>query len=245
MLTYGEPVPETQYEGVTEEFFVIPRLGTISPWASKATDIAHNCGMAHIHRIERGVAYTVVLKSGLLGTGFGAPKKLARRRSPGRRRAAARPHDRDRAAQRRRRRSRCSANWKAVRSSRSTCWARGRAALDEANADMGLALAEDEIDYLFDAFTQRAAQPDRRRADDVRAGQQRALPPQDLQRRVDHRRRQAGQVAVPDDQEHPPAAAEGHGRRLQRQLGDHGRRRRHRASSRTAQGSEYARARPS
>jgi phosphoribosylformylglycinamidine synthase len=48
MLTYGEPVPETQYEGVTEEYFVIPRLGTISPWASKATDIAHNCGMAHM-----------------------------------------------------------------------------------------------------------------------------------------------------------------------------------------------------
>ena len=77
MLTYGEPVPETQYEGVTEEFFVIPRLGTISPWASKATDIAHNCGMAHIHRVERGVAYKVVLKGGILGTGIGAPKKLA------------------------------------------------------------------------------------------------------------------------------------------------------------------------
>ncbi|MET0983147.1 MAG: hypothetical protein ABWY02_13675, partial [Telluria sp.] len=45
MLTYGEPVPETLYEGSTVEFFVIPRLGTISPWASKATDIAHNCGM--------------------------------------------------------------------------------------------------------------------------------------------------------------------------------------------------------
>ncbi len=40
---------------------------------------------------------------------------------------------------------------------------------------------------------------DRRRADDVRAGQQRALPPQDLQRRVRHRRRAAGGVAVPDD----------------------------------------------
>ncbi len=63
MLTYGEPALETLYEGVTEEFFVIPRLGTISPWASKATDIAHNCGMAHVHRIERGVGYTVVLKS--------------------------------------------------------------------------------------------------------------------------------------------------------------------------------------
>jgi phosphoribosylformylglycinamidine synthase len=84
MLTYGEPVPQTQYEGVTEEFFVIPRLGTISPWASKATDIAHNCGMAHIHRIERGVAYTVVLKSGILGTGIRRAEKAGRGRSPGR-----------------------------------------------------------------------------------------------------------------------------------------------------------------
>ncbi len=38
---------------------VTPRLGTISPWASKATDIAHNCGFAAIKRIERGVAYHV------------------------------------------------------------------------------------------------------------------------------------------------------------------------------------------
>lgn len=74
MLTYGEPVPETLYEGSTVEFFVIPRLGTISPWASKATDIAHNCGMTHVHRIERGVAYKIVLKSGILGSSIGAPK---------------------------------------------------------------------------------------------------------------------------------------------------------------------------
>ena len=36
---------------------VTPRLGTISPWASKATDIAHNCGFAAMKRIERGIAY--------------------------------------------------------------------------------------------------------------------------------------------------------------------------------------------
>ena len=51
MLTYGEPAAQTLYEGVTEEFFVIPRRCTISPWASKATDIAHNCGMLHVQRI--------------------------------------------------------------------------------------------------------------------------------------------------------------------------------------------------
>src|SRR5450830_1304854 len=53
LLTYGEP-----FSGAAEgdEFVVIPRFGTISPWDSKATDIAHNCGMTHIHRIERGIA---------------------------------------------------------------------------------------------------------------------------------------------------------------------------------------------
>src|SRR5690606_13601108 len=38
---------------------VVPRLGTISPWSSKATDIAHQCGFDKIVRIERGVAYTI------------------------------------------------------------------------------------------------------------------------------------------------------------------------------------------
>ncbi|MFL6656796.1 MAG: hypothetical protein ACJ8GW_01890, partial [Massilia sp.] len=55
MLTYGEPAASEAQGGAQEAFFVIPRLGTISPWASKATDIAHNCGMAQVHRIERGI----------------------------------------------------------------------------------------------------------------------------------------------------------------------------------------------
>src|SRR6187549_3787929 len=38
---------------------VIPRYGTVSPWSSKATDIAHNCGLAKVVRIERGVAYYI------------------------------------------------------------------------------------------------------------------------------------------------------------------------------------------
>ena len=38
---------------------VAPRLGTVSPWASKATDIAHNCGLQSIQRLERGIAYYV------------------------------------------------------------------------------------------------------------------------------------------------------------------------------------------
>ena len=158
MLTYGEPVPETQYEGVTEEFFVIPRLGTISPWASKATDIAHNCGMAHIHRVERGVAFKVVLKSGILGTGFGAPKKLADNEIQA---VAALLHDRMtetvlRSA------DQAQALFTDLESrplDQIDVLGAGRAALVEANATMGLALAEDEIDYLFDAFSRVQRNP--------------------------------------------------------------------------------------
>lgn len=43
-----------------ETFFVVPRLGTISPWSSKATDIAHNCELKKIKRIERGIYYHIV-----------------------------------------------------------------------------------------------------------------------------------------------------------------------------------------
>jgi len=55
LLRYGEPAPEA--EG--ELFLVAPRLGTISPWSSKATDIARNCGLAGVLRIERGTVYRV------------------------------------------------------------------------------------------------------------------------------------------------------------------------------------------
>jgi len=44
---------------------VTPRLGTVSPWASKATDIAHNCAL-DVHRIERIVEYRIGLRSRLL-----------------------------------------------------------------------------------------------------------------------------------------------------------------------------------
>ena len=54
LLTYGEELVGNDDGDV---FVVIPRFGTISPWASKATDIAHNCGMTHIKRIERGVVF--------------------------------------------------------------------------------------------------------------------------------------------------------------------------------------------
>lgn len=57
LLNYGVPFGADDPSG--ELFLVIPRPGTISPWSSKATDIAHNCGLRAIHRIERGIAYFV------------------------------------------------------------------------------------------------------------------------------------------------------------------------------------------
>src|ERR1700748_883546 len=63
LLTYGDPF-ESHSKGA-EPFLVIPRLGTISPWASKAGDIAHNSGLVHVRRIERGIEYTRTVKARL------------------------------------------------------------------------------------------------------------------------------------------------------------------------------------
>ena len=151
LLTYGDPFSGNA-EG--DEFVIIPRFGTISPWASKATDIAHNCGMAHIKRIERGVAYRVQVKSGLLG----GAKKLADASIQA---VAALLHDRMTESVLR------SANDAAglFRELEAKPLAfidllgGGKSALDQANSELGLALSDDEIDYLANAFTQAKRNP--------------------------------------------------------------------------------------
>ena len=55
LLHYGPHTPPDETSG--ELFIVVPRVGTISPWSTKATDIAHHCGLEKIKRIERGVAW--------------------------------------------------------------------------------------------------------------------------------------------------------------------------------------------
>jgi phosphoribosylformylglycinamidine synthase len=57
LLTYGPNRAATRINGVVQ--VVAPRPGTISPWSSKATDIAHTCGLDAVKRIERVIAYTV------------------------------------------------------------------------------------------------------------------------------------------------------------------------------------------
>ncbi|HVE50074.1 MAG TPA: phosphoribosylformylglycinamidine synthase [Casimicrobiaceae bacterium] len=121
---------------------VVPRPGTISPWSSKATDIAHNCGLAKVNRIERGLAYRIATHD---GAAFGD-----------RARQALLPliHDRmvesvlddmnDTTA------LFTHVDPKPLKS--VPLLARGRAALERANGELGLALASDEIDYLEASF---------------------------------------------------------------------------------------------
>jgi len=117
---------------------VTPRLGTISPWSSKATDIAHNCGFAAILRIERGIAYHV---AGAVDIG--------------------RLHDRMTE-------SVLDAIEDAGRLFHHVApqpltgvdiRAGGRAALLKANGELGLALSADEIDYLVENFTRAGRNP--------------------------------------------------------------------------------------
>ena len=63
LLRYGPSTPTEGQSGAPagELLLVVPRFGTVSPWSSKATDIAHVCGLGAVTRIERGVAYFIVV----------------------------------------------------------------------------------------------------------------------------------------------------------------------------------------
>jgi len=57
LLRYGPRLSEHPPAG--QSIVVVPRPGTISPWSSKATDIAHNCGLQSVRRLERGIIYYI------------------------------------------------------------------------------------------------------------------------------------------------------------------------------------------
>ena len=125
---------------------VAPRLGTVSPWASKATDIAHNCGAA-VRRIERVTEYRVKVKSGLLG----GRKALTAEELQA---TAALLHDRmtDTVLFSREDAVHLFDEKPAAPLTHVDVLADGRAALAQANIDFGLALSDDEIEYLLAAF---------------------------------------------------------------------------------------------
>jgi phosphoribosylformylglycinamidine synthase len=158
LMHYGAPYEAGQARGTTESFLVVPRLGTVSPWASKATDIAHLCGLTHVRRIERGVEYTVTLKTGLLG----GKKALS---DETRAQIVAALHDRMTESVVGTRDDALHLFDELPAKPLSTVDVLsggregGRAALARANAELGLALADDEIDYLVDAFTKLDRNP--------------------------------------------------------------------------------------
>ncbi len=151
LLNYGDPFLSSR-EG--DQFVVIPRFGTISPWASKATDIAHNCGMGHIKRIERGIVYRIQMRAGLLG----GVKKISAEMTGA---VAALLHDRM-TEMVLRNESEAQGLFRELDAKPLAfidISAGGKGALQHANTDLGLALSEDEIDYLVTAFTRARRNP--------------------------------------------------------------------------------------
>nr|WP_295130594.1 phosphoribosylformylglycinamidine synthase [uncultured Roseateles sp.] len=144
LLNYGDA-----YVGGNEGSLVVvaPRLGTVSPWASKATDIAHNCGLSQIHRVERVTEYRIVLKSGLLG----GVKTLNQAELIA---CAALLHDRmtESVLLAREDAAHLFDEKAAQPLEHVDVLGQGRAALEAANVTFGLALSVDEIDYLEAAF---------------------------------------------------------------------------------------------
>jgi phosphoribosylformylglycinamidine synthase len=140
LLTYGPPARSAGRAGRT--ILVTPRLGTISPWSSKATDIARQCGLVAVRRIERGTTYVVegegnveavvsVLHDRMTETVLGSideADELFHHFTP-----------------------RPSASIDLV--------GRGRSAIEDANGSYGLALASDEIDYLVEYFERHRRNP--------------------------------------------------------------------------------------
>jgi phosphoribosylformylglycinamidine synthase len=147
LLTYGprsEPLPSAEDNG--QILLVVPREGTISPWSSKATDIAHVCGLDSVQRIERGVLYTMR-----------STAPLGRERL-----AALAPELLDRMTE--------MALFDTADATRLFGHAEPRAltrvslvngiqALEEANRELGLALSADEMEYLLTSFRKLGRDP--------------------------------------------------------------------------------------
>lgn len=144
LLTYGPATPPAPEAGTL--FLVVPRLGTISPWSSKATDIAQHCALEAVERIERGVAYWVT------GNALAAEQ---------RRLILPLIHDRmtetvldsfDEV-------ERLFRHFEPQPLTMVDVLSGGRGALEKANRDMGLALSEDEIVYLVENFSRMQRNP--------------------------------------------------------------------------------------
>ncbi|MBF0446813.1 MAG: phosphoribosylformylglycinamidine synthase [Magnetococcales bacterium] len=145
LLTYGQEDDRPLYNEATA-LVVVPRMGSISPWSTKATEIAKRCGLTQIHRLERGIAYDC-----------GADPLSVTQLD------ALKPEIFDRMTQ------------EVVLGTKAACslfdqqqprplhripvLQQGLSALEQANDRLGLALAADEIDYLIAYFISRGSDP--------------------------------------------------------------------------------------
>ena len=145
LLNYDLTQENTQHSG--EFFLVLPRPGTISPWSTKATDIAHHCGLTGVERIERGIAFYIQCQAKL-----SADNKV---------RLASLIHDRmteavfdsfEDAA-------RLFQHFEPKPLNTIDVMNGGIDALWQVNQTMGLALSEDEIEYLAYHFEQSGRNP--------------------------------------------------------------------------------------
>ncbi len=147
ILSYGEPAETARAIG--SPLVVLPRPGTISPWSSKATDIAAHCGISSVLRIERGMAIYASDAAGqpLSGAALEALKPLV--------------HDRmtEQVADSLEAATALFQHFEPKPMQSVDILAGGRAALEAANGEFGLALSEDEIDYLVENYQKLGRNP--------------------------------------------------------------------------------------
>jgi len=149
LLIYGPKIEDDRTVPKGEILLVVPRLGTISPWSTKATDIAHCCGLTNVRRLERGVVWHFAKRDGV-------PLSAIERES-------LMPLIHDRMTE-----NVLPDLLQAAELFRETTPApvktvdilgAGRAALLQANRELGLALSDDEVDYLLENFQRLQRNP--------------------------------------------------------------------------------------
>ncbi|MDH5387793.1 MAG: phosphoribosylformylglycinamidine synthase [Gammaproteobacteria bacterium] len=140
LLQYGPKIEEHDCEG--DLFLVTPRAGTISPWSSKATDIAHNCNLNKILRLERGIAYVVACDAGATMTKADIAV------------IDACLHDRmiESVLRSYEEAEALFAHMSPEQGNTVDILSGGIEALRSANTELGLALSDDEIDYLVEFY---------------------------------------------------------------------------------------------
>lgn len=145
LMTYGPKAEQDCLEGIL--MIVVPRPGTISPWSSKATDIAHNCGLDAVVRVERGTAYRISSSETLYEAQLQQLRELLSDRMV----ETVFADLQDAQA--------LFTHHQPKPVTQVDILAGGAGALKLANVELGLALADDEIDYLVASFEELQRNP--------------------------------------------------------------------------------------